>query len=278
MLMFCNVGSLVFRSTSFEANDWACACRSSLWCGYSNSWNGAWIYARGKWYNLLTCIILRCKRFMMSSKLAMYATSECLPAGHGNVCVFFGRDLRIKIYWMFSYYYTVHAMQSKLTPSLITFLDNDSLFLDYAINNKLTPFISMQNHYNLVYREEEREMFPTLKVRLPFSIEANDFKKFQHIFFKYSTWALVRFPGLLLLVVFLRVLMEMIPWRSAPRLMGMDIDLGGCISLNFFFFFFVFSSDISKATEIMQERKKLSTGKLIIFFYICLKCEKVWSW
>jgi len=23
----------------------------------------------------------------------------------------------------------------------------------------------MQNHYNLAYREEEREMFPTLKVR-----------------------------------------------------------------------------------------------------------------
>lgn len=35
---------------------------------------------------------------------------------------------------------------------------------DYAINNHLTPFISMQNHYNLAYREEEREMFPTLKV------------------------------------------------------------------------------------------------------------------
>ena len=35
---------------------------------------------------------------------------------------------------------------------------------DYAINHKLTPFISMQNHYSLVYREEEREMFPTLKV------------------------------------------------------------------------------------------------------------------
>jgi len=34
---------------------------------------------------------------------------------------------------------------------------------NYAINNHLTPFISMQNHYNLVYREEEREMFPTLK-------------------------------------------------------------------------------------------------------------------
>ncbi|KAK7692873.1 hypothetical protein QCA50_004508 [Cerrena zonata] len=35
---------------------------------------------------------------------------------------------------------------------------------NYAITNKLTPFISMQNHYNLAYREEEREMFPTLKM------------------------------------------------------------------------------------------------------------------
>nr|GAT53243.1 predicted protein [Mycena chlorophos] len=34
---------------------------------------------------------------------------------------------------------------------------------NYAINNNLTPFISMQNHYSLAYREEEREMFPTLK-------------------------------------------------------------------------------------------------------------------
>ncbi|KAK7677192.1 hypothetical protein QCA50_019901 [Cerrena zonata] len=35
---------------------------------------------------------------------------------------------------------------------------------NYAIQNKLTPFISMQNHYSLIYREEEREMFPTLKL------------------------------------------------------------------------------------------------------------------
>ncbi|KAL1681009.1 NADP-dependent oxidoreductase domain-containing protein [Schizophyllum commune] len=34
---------------------------------------------------------------------------------------------------------------------------------NYAIQNKLTPFISMQNHYSLIYREEEREMFPTLQ-------------------------------------------------------------------------------------------------------------------
>ena len=35
---------------------------------------------------------------------------------------------------------------------------------DYAITHNLTPFISMQNHYSLLYREEEREMLPTLKV------------------------------------------------------------------------------------------------------------------
>ncbi|MFI7002391.1 aldo/keto reductase [Nocardia sp. NPDC050175] len=29
-----------------------------------------------------------------------------------------------------------------------------------AVTNGLTPFISMQNHYNLIYREEEREMIP----------------------------------------------------------------------------------------------------------------------
>lgn len=34
---------------------------------------------------------------------------------------------------------------------------------NYAITHNLTPFISMQNHHSLVYREEEREMFPTLK-------------------------------------------------------------------------------------------------------------------
>jgi len=38
-----------------------------------------------------------------------------------------------------------------------------SAMQNYAINNKLTPFISMQNHHSLIYREEEREMMPTLK-------------------------------------------------------------------------------------------------------------------
>jgi hypothetical protein len=97
----------------------------------------------------------------MSFKLATYATSECLPAGHGNVCVSLSRDRRIEC----ANLYSAQSMQCKVS------LHRRSLhfrimmaFLDYAINNKLTPFISMQNHYNLVYREEEREMFPTLKV------------------------------------------------------------------------------------------------------------------
>lgn len=37
-------------------------------------------------------------------------------------------------------------------------------FAGYAITHNLTPFISMQNHHSLLYREEEREMLPLLKV------------------------------------------------------------------------------------------------------------------
>ena len=29
---------------------------------------------------------------------------------------------------------------------------------EYAPKNNLNPFVSIQNHYNLIYREEEREM------------------------------------------------------------------------------------------------------------------------
>ncbi|KAF9455812.1 NADP-dependent oxidoreductase domain-containing protein [Collybia nuda] len=34
---------------------------------------------------------------------------------------------------------------------------------NYAITHNLTPFISAQSYYSLVYREDEREMFPTMK-------------------------------------------------------------------------------------------------------------------
>ena len=55
-----------------------------------------------------------------------------------------------------------------LIPVLFKVFFLNALF-DYAVQNKLTPFISMQNHYSLIYREEEREMYPTLKVRKPWS-------------------------------------------------------------------------------------------------------------
>lgn len=34
---------------------------------------------------------------------------------------------------------------------------------NYAMTNGLTKFISVQNFYNAVYREEEREMIPLLQ-------------------------------------------------------------------------------------------------------------------
>ncbi|WWD21475.1 hypothetical protein CI109_105961 [Kwoniella shandongensis] len=37
------------------------------------------------------------------------------------------------------------------------------LMQQYALNNRLTPFISMQNQHSAMYREEEREMMPMLK-------------------------------------------------------------------------------------------------------------------
>ena len=33
----------------------------------------------------------------------------------------------------------------------------------YALHNRLTPFISMQNQHSALYREEEREVMPMLK-------------------------------------------------------------------------------------------------------------------
>ena len=55
----------------------------------------------------------------------------------------------------------VRHTQAKATAEPVA-TDPDPL--DYAITHNLTPFVSMQNQYNLIYREEEREMLPTLKV------------------------------------------------------------------------------------------------------------------
>jgi hypothetical protein len=57
----------------------------------------------------------------------------------------------------------------------------------------------MQDHHNLIYREEEREMFPTLKVRFYQSflrIQVDGF-----YLYRSSIWELEQSPGLHLLAV-----------------------------------------------------------------------------
>ncbi|KAF8328982.1 NADP-dependent oxidoreductase domain-containing protein [Amanita rubescens] len=80
--------------------------------------------------------VLQCHRFDPNTPIA-----ETMEALHDVVKAGYVRYIGMSSCWAWQF----HAMQN------------------YAITNKLTPFISMQNHYSLVYREEEREMMPTLK-------------------------------------------------------------------------------------------------------------------
>ncbi|KAF8161259.1 aryl-alcohol dehydrogenase [Crassisporium funariophilum] len=61
---------------------------------------------------------------------------------------------------------TMQALHDVVQAGYVRYIGMSSCYAwqYYAINNKLTPFISMQNHYNLLYREEEREVMPTLKL------------------------------------------------------------------------------------------------------------------
>ncbi|KAF9537715.1 Aldo/keto reductase [Agrocybe pediades] len=80
--------------------------------------------------------VLQCHRFDPNTPI-----SETMQALHDVVQAGYARCIGMSSCWAWQF----HAMQN------------------YAVANKLTPFISMQNHYSLIYREEEREMFPTLK-------------------------------------------------------------------------------------------------------------------
>ncbi|KAJ7080450.1 Aldo/keto reductase [Mycena epipterygia] len=80
--------------------------------------------------------VLQCHRFDYDTPIAetMQALHDVVKAGHVRYL-----GMSSCHAWQF------HVMQN------------------YAITHNLTPFISMQNQYSLVYREEEREMMPTLK-------------------------------------------------------------------------------------------------------------------
>ncbi|KDN43168.1 hypothetical protein RSAG8_06321, partial [Rhizoctonia solani AG-8 WAC10335] len=83
--------------------------------------------------------VLQCHRFDYNTPIA-----ETMQALHDVVQAGYARYIGMSS----CYAYQFQAMQN------------------YAIANKLTPFISMQNYYNLIYREEEREMMPTLKANV----------------------------------------------------------------------------------------------------------------
>ncbi|KAI8974176.1 Aldo/keto reductase [Trametes punicea] len=81
--------------------------------------------------------VLQCHRFDPNTPI-----EETMHALHDVVKAGWVRYVAMSSCWAYQF----HAMQN------------------YAITHNLTPFISVQNHYNLLYREEEREMLPTLKV------------------------------------------------------------------------------------------------------------------
>ncbi|TRM67382.1 NADP-dependent oxidoreductase domain-containing protein [Schizophyllum amplum] len=65
---------------------------------------------------------------------------------------------------------TMQALHDVVKAGMVRYIGMSSCWAyqfsamqNYAIQNNLTPFISMQNHYSLLYREEEREMMPTLQ-------------------------------------------------------------------------------------------------------------------
>jgi len=80
--------------------------------------------------------LLQCHRFDVDTPI-----EETMRALHDVVRAGYSRYVGMSSCWAWQF----HAMQS------------------CAIKNNLTPFISMQNQYNLIYREEEREMMPLLK-------------------------------------------------------------------------------------------------------------------
>ena len=62
---------------------------------------------------------------------------------------------------------TIHALHDLVKAGKVLYLGASSMFAWQFVElqmltekHNLTPFISMQNHYNLIYREEEREMNP----------------------------------------------------------------------------------------------------------------------
>ncbi|KAL5523157.1 hypothetical protein ACEPAF_1424 [Sanghuangporus sanghuang] len=98
--------------------------------------------------------ILQCHRFDPFTPI-----EETIQALHDIV-----ESGRVRYIGMSSYYAWQCYAKSVFTALLGTEEDlvaNSKI--DYGSSHNLTPFVSMQNHYNLAYKEDEREMMPLLK-------------------------------------------------------------------------------------------------------------------
>ncbi|KAI0806630.1 Aldo/keto reductase [Fomes fomentarius] len=81
--------------------------------------------------------VLQCHRADPDTPIA-----ETMQALHDVVQAGYVRYIGMSSCWAYQF----HAMQN------------------YAITHNLTPFIMAENHYSLLYREDERELIPTLKM------------------------------------------------------------------------------------------------------------------
>lgn len=99
--------------------------------------------------------VLQCHRFDDNTPI-----EETMQALHDVVKAGYVRYLGMSS----CHAWQLHMMQSEQFN--MPFGRNSDQNPDYAINNRLTPFISMQNYHSLLYREEEREMLPVCKASI----------------------------------------------------------------------------------------------------------------
>lgn len=135
------------------------ACRPSIWYWNTHRRNGA------------RCVLNELRSWCIAH--ISYTDASSSWCGEGWICslhrnvILLGSPVYVEYTHLLCAHswsrLLVHAMQGQFFASARDDY-TERCFSDYAIRNNLTPFISMQNHYNLVYREEEREMFTTLKV------------------------------------------------------------------------------------------------------------------
>ena len=97
--------------------------------------------------------VLQCHRFDPETPI-----EETMQALHDVVQMGWVRYIGMSSCWAWQF----QMMQRELVCySQARYADGESS--EYAISNRLTPFISMQNQHSAMYREEEREMMPMLK-------------------------------------------------------------------------------------------------------------------